>query len=203
MSRKLTFVTLAALSVVAAGLSACSEETEPVGQGSLGSFDYENTLVFVHSSGDTIRMLTGLFSYCDEWEPSNVPDYTFHVFAGFDPDSMATSQQWWWLKVVVGDVIVDEPVDFPNNFIWDQPKDADLFIVDIPGEFSSSTDESSGHITIHRLSCSSRGGIEFSIDAVIDSEFHDGGTVTVTGTFVAPVAGKPTWGGSLRQSAPR
>ena len=196
MQRKSEYIALVVLLVVAACLSACSEDTQPAGQGTREPFDYENTLVFDGSSGGTIDFLSDYYCYCDEWESSNVTDYTFHVMGGFHPDSVAAGSPVWWLKVVVDDVVPGEPIDFPNVFIWDQPKDADLFIYDPPGEYSSSADGSSGQITIHRLDCGHGGGIEFSINAVIDSEFHDGGTVTVTGTFVAPLTGPPGSGGN-------
>jgi hypothetical protein len=179
----------------AVALVGCSEEDQPTGKGDpfsgQGSFDYENTLVFKRSSGTEIDFSTGFYCYCDEWESSNVPDWTFHVIAGFDPGGHTVGDPGWRLKIVVADVTLDEPINLPVNFIWDQPEHGSLFILDPPNELSSAADDCSGSITIHRLICGNDGGIEFSIDAVIGSEFHGGGSVTVTGSFVAPHTGGP------------
>ena len=173
-------------------LAGCSEDEQPTGTTSnLAPFESENTLVFERADASRLDINSFLFCYCDEWEDTNVPEWTFQIMTGFDPAGNFGKDPVWRLKVVVKDVKVDEAIPFPNNFVWDQPINADLFIFDPDNELSSQSVRSSGSITIHRLSCAPGGGIDFSIDAVIGSEYHDGSSITVTGKFVSPLTAPP------------
>jgi len=173
-------------------LAGCSEDERPAGTASdIEPFDYENTLVFQRADATELVLLPFLFCYCDEWEDSTIPEWSFHIMAGINPAGVTATDQIWRMKVVVKDVTADEAIVLPNNFIWDQPKYADLFIYDPANELSSQSVRSSGSITIHRLNCGPGGGIDFSIDAVIGSEFGSGSSITVTGKLVSPLTGPP------------
>jgi hypothetical protein len=54
------------------------------------------------------------------------------------------------------------------------------------GEYSSEPDESSGTITLHSFECgASTTSVDFSVDATLQSEYWDGGQITVQGRFRA------------------
>ena len=99
------------------------------------------------------------------------------------------------LRAVVADVVIGQPLAFPNSFVFDLPKDVDLFVADSsddpPNDLSSQDGRSSGFITFQKLQCGSGGEVQFSIDAVIGSEFHDGPSVSVTGAFRAAIDPPP------------
>ena len=97
----------------------------------------------------------------------------------------------WHLRGVLADIVVGEAIGFPNRFVSDEPKDVDVFVLDPPNELSTQDDRSSGTITFHELECGANGKVRFSIDTVIGSEFWDGDSITLTGTFSAPVGEPP------------
>ena len=82
---------------------------------------------------------------------------------------------------------------FPNTFIFDQPRNADLFLFDPSNELSTQADGSSGSITFQQLNCATgnNGVVEFTINAVIGSEFGDGPSVTASGSLKASVGAPP------------
>ena len=129
------------------------------------------------------------------WEEGLIPTASLQIFFG----GPTASDPRWHLRAVMADVTIGEVLLFPNNFIWDQPKDVDIFIYDPPNELSTQDYQSGGSITFQQLQCGSGGGIRFSIDAVIGSEFGDGPSVAVSGTFQAPIGvpkasgGWPLW----------
>ncbi len=144
----------------------------------------QNNLVFTRDDQSQISFPSDaeLFVWCGPWQEGEVDTASLQVFFGASPNRSAGD-----LQAVLSDVTVGEPLPFPNFFIWDQPKDVDIFVADAPNELSTSQDDSSGSIVFQKLDCGSGGEVEFSIDAVIDSEFGDGPSMHVTGTFRAPI----------------
>jgi len=130
--------------------------------------------------------------WCGPWEEGVVPTQTLHiVFGGPGPDDPA-----WHLRAVVTDVVPGSPSVFPNNFVWDDPRNVDLYIADLAdnpkNELSTQDTRSSGSITFQALQCIHGGAVQFSIDAVVGSEFGSGPFVTVTGSFRAIVGSPPS-----------
>jgi hypothetical protein len=114
---------------------------------------------------------------------------SLHVLAG----GPTAATPHWHLRAVVDDVTPGVAVPFPSDFIWDQPEGVDVFVFDPPNELSTLTQGSSGAITFQQLQCGSGGVVEFSIDAVIGSEFGNGPPITMTGSFRAAVGQPPTF----------
>ncbi len=174
-------------------LAGCGDETPTSGGSSpsLGPFVYENTLVFRSGDNTVIDFTDDYYCYCENWE-DQVGVMTLKVIAGFDTNDPVPEMSYWSLKVVLNDVSSGDTLQFPITFLWDHPEDLQLFIYENPGEYSSQENESRGIIVIRRLSCVSDGGIEFYIESEIDSEFHEGGSVKVQGTFTAPLREPPS-----------
>ncbi|HEX7878499.1 MAG TPA: hypothetical protein VF720_03770 [Candidatus Eisenbacteria bacterium] len=149
----------------------------------------EDHLDFRDAEGQPIDFGPGAetFIWCGPWE-SDVEEPALHVFVGtVDPPRA------WQLMVVLDDVDPGESVTFPNEFVFDQPRNAHLFIVDPPNQGATDTEDSFGAITFTRIACGTDGAVEFTIDATIGSEFGDGPIVTVTGSFRGPVGNSPDW----------
>jgi hypothetical protein len=144
----------------------------------------QNNLSFVRAAGTSISFGGDTWVWCGPWEPGVVATPAVHVLVG-------GPQNGWMLSGVVADITVGQPNTFPNTFIWDEPQGVDLFILDPPNELSSQTDESSGRVTFQALDCSPGGAVRFTIDAVVGSEFGNGPSVRVTGSFQAPVGAAP------------
>jgi hypothetical protein len=166
----------AVLLAVALGGTACGD-SDPAGPGSA----IQNDLIFTRADGSTIAFAgsSALEISCGSWEAGMVATPSLQV--------RLSGQTGWHLRAVLDDVAIGQPLSFPNGFIWDQPQNVDLFILDVPNELSTQDGRSSGSITFQVLSCVSGGQVSFTIDAVIGSEFGNGPSVTVTGSFNAPV----------------
>jgi hypothetical protein len=167
---------LAAGSIVSMVVQSCGDD-KGTGPGDALS----NTITFVREDSSVIQFSESAVTYawCGDWEPGNVPVPALHVLVG----SYGPGEPYWWLRAVVSDIEIDVPLSFPNYFVWDQPDSVNLFLYDPPNELSTDTEESDGTITFHQLPCPRDGTVDFSIDAVLGSEYGDMPTVVVRGRF--------------------
>lgn len=152
----------------------------------VGGINAESSLVFTREDGTTVPFEDRFYVWCGAWEPGEVDTPAVHVLAG-----RPTDERWWTLSAVRADVGAGSNLSFPNDFIWDQPEGAQLFILDGDNELSTGESESSGSITFQEVSCERGGTVRFSIDAVVGSEFGDGETMRVTGSFRGTVGNAP------------
>jgi len=147
----------------------------------------DNSLVFTREDASEVEFPAAAKAYvwCGPWE-NDVPVFSLHVWFGSPGEPVG-----WELQGVVGDIEVGDTLRFPNSFIWNQPDGVLLFLLDPPNELATNTEESDGFMVFHRLPCSSGSTVDFSIDAVMGSEFGDMPPVTVRGRFTAQVTGPP------------
>ncbi len=169
-------------SVVAstAFLCACGSDSPFLAQNSV-----QNDLVFTREDGSRIHFDAGssISVTCGPWESNQVPVESLRItFAG-----RSEKQPGWTLKAVLDDVTLEEPLAFPNSFVWNQPRNVDVFVSDPPNECSTSSADSGGSLMFQELRCGINGRVRFSIDAVIGSEYGDAPSIRVQGTFEAPV----------------
>lgn len=162
----------------AAPLAGCEKlPTEP----------FRNELVFERADGSRIQFAGRPQVWCGAWEEGTVGTQTLHIRLGSSP-----SGPGWQLRAVIPEVQTGRPLTFPNEFIWNDPRGVDLFVLDEPNELSTQATDSSGSITFERLDCSSStGGVAFEIDAVVGSELGGGPPVSVRGSFRSPITGRP------------
>lgn len=111
--------------------------------------------------------------WCGGWD-QEVATPTLHV-----------GTRSWHLGAVRRDLLNGRAFTFPHSFVFDEPSNAELFIGDraTGNELSTEGEDSSGRVFFRRISCRPGHVVEFSIDAVVDSEFGDGDTMSVTGVF--------------------
>jgi len=175
---------LVAVVMVAAG---CGDDDGPTGSGG----PPQNTLVFTREDGTAIAFSPTAQAYvwCGSWEAGVVDTPSLHVyFASLDVNTPTAS---WWLRAVLADITEGDTLWFPSTFIWDDPDSADLFVADPPNELSTDGDDSSGYIVFHQLPCENGSTVDFSIDAVLDSEYWNLPSVSVTGRFRGNTTGRP------------
>jgi hypothetical protein len=149
----------------------------------------ENTLVFTRADQSRLVFAAGsqLRVWCGPWEDGAIATPAVHlVFLG-----PGASDRGWMLTAVRADVRIGVPLAFPNRFIFDQPRNVDLFILDEPNELSTSTSGSSGSITFQQLDCATGGRVEFTIVATVASELNGRPSVSVAGRVNAPVGAAP------------
>jgi hypothetical protein len=145
-------------------------------------------LAFTREDGTEVEFpaTAEAFVWCGAWEPDAVPVPSLHVWFG----TSSPEQPGWWLRAVIGDIEIGEPLAFPNYLVWDQPDSVHIFLFDPPNELATDTEESSGYIVFHRLPCQGGTDVAFSIDAVLGSEYGDTASVAVRGHFTAQVKGR-------------
>ena len=71
--------------------------------------------------------------WCGPWEEGVVATPSFQVL--FRGPSAADPR--WHLRAVAADVKLGQPMTFPNGFVFDQPKDVDVFVFDPPNALST------------------------------------------------------------------
>lgn len=145
-------------------------------------------LVFTRADSSEVEFLNGAeaFVWCGHWEPDLVPVPSLHVWFG-----IPGQPGYWSLQAVLSDIALGDSLFFPNTFIWDEPEGVAIYLFDPPNELAADTDESSGFVVFNRIPCQAGSIVDFTIDAVLGSEYGDMPTVAVRGRFIAPVTGAP------------
>jgi hypothetical protein len=139
-----------------------------------------NSLVFTRADASEVEFSSPVktFVWCGDWD-NGVEVPALHIFFG----STEPEDPNWMLSAVVADIELETPLSFPSSGAWDEPEGVSMFLNDQPNELSSFQSESSGSITFHALPCQGGSTVEFTIDAVLASELHQGPSVAVTGYF--------------------
>jgi hypothetical protein len=143
--------------------------------------------VFTREDGSEIVFPSSAetFVWCGDWDSEvEVPA----LLIGFVDIEYAT---YWSLRAVVADIELEQPLSFPTTGDWREPEGVSVFLNDPPNELSSGQSDASGTITFHALPCPGGDTVEFTIDAVLGSELHEGPSVAVTGYFRHDLTGLP------------
>lgn len=148
-----------------------------------GAATADARLTFKRDDGSVIPFRGTPRAWCGPWE-EEVARRSVHVV-------LRNPRRVWQLRAVRRDVRDGQRIEFPNYFNWDEPHGAQLFVGGIRNEASTAEEESSGSMTFTRLSCRRGGIVAFSIDAVLGSEFFDGESVHVSGTYRGRVSEAP------------
>lgn len=174
-ARLLAWISLTALILLAACGRDDRNPTRPITTASV-----ENSLQF--AIGDsTVAMGTSFLACCGLYDPSFVNERALRVVF-YDP---ANQSSGWEVLVLIDRAQQGEVATLPTPVVAPSkvPR-ISMFVATLSNEFNSDTDGSTGTITVHSYSCSKNAiQIHFSVDAILHSEFWDGGTVRVQGTF--------------------
>jgi hypothetical protein len=144
----------------------------------------ENRLVFRRVDGSVIEMPGEPTAWCGPDDA--IPGTVLQVAAIMGVQR--TEDEWfsyWHVWAVPADVEEGRAISFPLPPAWDDERGAQIFVGDsvTENEASTSGEDSSGQIVFSQASCELGAPIEFTLDAVIDSEFFDGDPVEARGTF--------------------
>lgn len=158
-------------------------------------------LVFIRADSTVVEFPATVETYvwCGNWSADEVTIPALHVLVR----TPYAQQTYWWLRAVISDIELEAPMTFPIYFVWDQPDSAHIFLYDPPNELATDTEGSSGTITFHRIPCPAGELVDFSIDAILGSEYGDMPAVAARGRFTAQVAGAPPGFEELRVAAGR
>jgi hypothetical protein len=165
-------------------LVGCGSSSEPAAEG----------LVFERADGSRIEMSGRPLVWCGPWN-DEIPDEALQIAAvgGIERKPGERWFSYWQLWAVPEHIEGKAVVLFPGSYTFYDPSGVVLFVGDLEtkNEASSKGEDSSGQIVFTQASCEVGAPIEFTIDAVIDSEFSDGDLVTAKGTFRGVVEPPP------------
>jgi hypothetical protein len=175
---------LAALLLPACGGDDGGDETFPTEPDSTGPPPtpfVEDSLVFRRLDGSVIEMGGSSLHCCGLYDPGWANEHAIRVM--YWPPTLQTNS--WSITILTGATAPGSVHTLPINVVRPHKVPAvQLFVHG--GEYSSETDEASGTITLHSFECAaSTMSLDFSVDAVLDSEYSDGSQVTVQGRFRA------------------
>jgi hypothetical protein len=176
-------------------LAACGGTSESIPEGARVSTATEPSgLVFRRADGSEIEMAGRPLVWCGPWNDM-IPNRALQV-AAIGGVRREPGQHWfsyWQLWAIPGDVQGRKPVGFPSEYTFERPRGVVLFVGDAETENEASTegDDSGGQVVFSQAGCEVGAPIEFTIDALADSEFGDGDPVSVKGTFRGVVAEPP------------
>jgi hypothetical protein len=161
-----------------------AQSTAPTQGSAETSPSAESDLVFRRADGSEIEMPGRPVAWCGR--DDHLPGTVLQIAAIMGVER--TADEWfsyWQVWAVPADVQAGKPVSFPLNPAWDSHRGVHIFVGDSVTENEASTggEDSSGRIVFSQASCHLAAPIEFTLDAVIDSEFFDGEPVRAHGTF--------------------
>jgi hypothetical protein len=166
------------------GLS-CSESG-----GSKPQTNGEGDLTFTRQDGSAIIFPdeSQTWIWCGDWEPGyiEVPALNILVVGSMQ------SGLYWKLRAVTADFGIGDTLTFPNHFIFDSPDSVSIFLLDSPNELNTNTEDATGTIVFHKIPCQSGNEVDFTIDAVLGSEFGEGTPVVMRGRYSGEVTGAPS-----------
>ena len=173
--------------VAAFAFTACGEETLPAPERA------DQGLVFERTDGSRVEMPGRPLVWCGRWNDV-IPDHALHV-AAIGGVERQPGEQWftyWALWAIPEDIASGAAVAFPGDYTFDDPSGVVLFVGDAEtgNEASTTGEDSSGKVVFSQADCSVGSAVEFTIEAVVDSEFGDAEPITVKGTFRG-IVGEP------------
>jgi hypothetical protein len=144
----------------------------------------QNRLVFRRVDGSEIEMSGRPIAWCGP--DDSIPGTVLQVAAIMG--LKRTEDEWfsyWHVWAIPADVAEGKPISFPPPRAWGDERGVQIFVGDsaTENEASTSGEDSGGEIVFSQASCKVGAPIEFTVDAVIDSEFFDGDPVKAEGTF--------------------
>jgi hypothetical protein len=149
-----------------------------------GAATAEAGLTFKRPDGSAIRFGVKPRVWCGPWDDL-VARPSLHVAA-------RSARRGWELSAVSRDIVLDQPIEFPNEFVSSRPRGALLFVATPRIEASSAEEEGSGLLSFSRASCQIGDLVEFSARAVLGSELFGGTPVRVSGTYRGYVSEPPS-----------
>jgi hypothetical protein len=139
----------------------------------------EDSLVFRRLDGTVIAMGDSTLNCCGLFDPGFVDEHAIRVMY-WDP---ALQKNSWQILILTAATTPGSVHTLPTAPVAPHKMPAvSLFVHG--GEYSSSTEQASGTITLHSFECGvSTMSVDFSVDAVLDAEIAGGGQITVKGRF--------------------
>jgi hypothetical protein len=143
-----------------------------------------DSLVFTRADSTVLTMGATPLVCCGLYDPSFVNERAMRIVFYDDP---ANQLPGWQILILIDRAQAGDTTTLPTAVVPpSRVPYVSMFVADIGNDLSSDTEESSGTITVHSFSCSATTiQVDFSVDAVLGSEYAGGPAMRVQGTFRA------------------
>ena len=166
-------------------VTACGDDDNPV----VGNHENEvvNNLVFQRQDTTTITCGSDWAVCCGIWESGYIDKNTLKIMF-YDTTMQAAS---WRLFVLVDEAQEHSGYVLPTQPTGQSPVSMFVYDVSTGNEVNSETDGSSGVITLNSFTCGPPVSLDVTMNAILGSEFFQGPTVHVQGSFTCVVHDNP------------
>ena len=151
---------------------------------------------FTRADGSVAHFPEAVRAWCGAFDEDNRDVEGVHVLAGEFPPGGEDAEPFWIVRAVRADVERDDETQLPNDYVYTEPRGADLFALDdaahAHNELSSASERSAGTIRVQLSGCERGDTVELSFDDVtLGSEYGDQPSLSVDGRVVASVGDPP------------
>lgn len=142
-----------------------------------------DSLAFMRADSTVLAMGTTPLVCCGLYDPSFVNERAMRIVM-FDP---ANQKPGWQILILIDRAQAGAVTTLPTAVVAPSKVPyVSMFVADFGNDLSSDTAGSSGTITVHSFSCNSTAmQLDFSVDAILGSEFGGAPSMFVKGTFQA------------------
>jgi hypothetical protein len=172
------------LVLLAAALSiACDKDHGPNAIGPVPPTVITDSLAFTRADSTNVTMGATSLVCCGLYDPSFVNEQAMRIVM-YDP---ANQKPGWQILILIDRAQAGAVTTLPTTVVPPSKVPyVSMFVADLGNELSSDTQESSGTITVHSFRCTPTTiQIDFSLDAILGSEFGGGPSMGVKGAFQA------------------
>jgi hypothetical protein len=162
---------------------ACHRHDKVVAPGTPVVTVVVDSLTFTRADSTVVESGATPFVCCGLYDPGFVNEHAMRIVM-YDP---ANTKVGWQILILTDRAQAGAVTTLPTVVVPpSKVPHVSMFAADSLNELSSDTEESSGTITVHSFECTSTAiRIDFSVDAVLGSEFGDGPSMRVQGAFRA------------------
>ena len=151
---------------------------------------------FTREDGSAARFPESVRAWCGPFDEDNPEVEAIHILAGELPDREEGAEPFWVLRAVRADVERDPETTLPNDYVYTEPRGADLFALDDAehrhNELSSATERAAGTIRVELSGCEPGDAVEVDFgDVTLGSEYGDLPAISVDGSAVVQVGDPP------------
>jgi hypothetical protein len=142
-----------------------------------------SSLVFQRSDSTVVDMGAAPLVCCGLYDPSFVNERAMRIVF-YDP---AFQKPGWEILILIDRAAAGATTTLPTVVVAPSkvPR-VSMFVADATNELSSDALDSSGTIVVHSFSCTATAiQLDFTVDAVLGSEFAGGASMRVQGSFQA------------------
>jgi len=165
-------------------LFACSKkDSPPIAPGPPAATVIADSLSFTRADSTAATMGTTPLVCCGLYDPGFVNERAMRIVL-YDP---ANQKPGWQILILIDRAQAGAVTTLPTAVVApSKVPHVSMFVADLGNELSSDTSGSSGTMTVHSFQCTATAiQVDFSIDAILGSEFAGAPSMGARGRFLA------------------